>query len=141
MSEVDRLEFNNPFSRHDRNNVSEAEPSSSGFSSTMERPSERRSGGGGLNFVSAGLSLAGGGGAISLIARGASALLGGGGVPGRQEQIDDLWAMQSENQMFNMEYMALQQSAQAENRHFTAVSNLLKARHDTAKAAISNIRV
>ncbi len=33
------------------------------------------------------------------------------------------------------------EAMQSENRRFTTMSNLLKARHDTAKSAISNIRV
>ncbi|AWV88538.1 hypothetical protein [Bradymonas sediminis] len=67
----------------------------------------------------------------------APAGLGGG----RGEQLDEMWAMQEDNQVFNLQYMHLQQSMQSENRHFSTMSNLLKARHDTAKAAINNMRV
>ena len=49
--------------------------------------------------------------------------------------------MQTENYIQNMEMIELQQSVQSENRRFSALSNLLKARHDTTKTAISNIRV
>jgi hypothetical protein len=62
-----------------------------------------------------------------------------GGAQG--DQIDDMWKMQEENQMFNLQYMQLQQELQSDNRHFSTMSNLLKARHDTAKAAINNMRV
>ena len=34
----------------------------------------------------------------------------------------------------------LQEQVQQENRRFTTVSNVLRAKHDTAKAAVSNIR-
>jgi hypothetical protein len=44
------------------------------------------------------------------------------------------------NQSFNMQYLGLQQEMQAENRKFTALSNIMKTRHDTAKNAISNVR-
>lgn len=56
-----------------------------------------------------------------------------------QEQIDKMWAMQEQNQVFNMQYMQLQQQVQADNRNFSTMSNLMKARHDTAKSAINNM--
>ena len=40
----------------------------------------------------------------------------------------------------NLYYLQLQERISAENRAYTAVSNVLKARHDTVKNAISNIR-
>jgi len=49
-------------------------------------------------------------------------------------------AMQKESQVFNLQLLQLQENVQNENRHFTTVSNLLRASHDTAKAAISNVR-
>lgn len=39
-----------------------------------------------------------------------------------------------------MRYLELQQRISSENRRYTALSNVMKARHDTAKAAINNIR-
>jgi hypothetical protein len=49
-------------------------------------------------------------------------------------------AMQRESQAFNLQLLALQEDVQQENRRFSMVSNVLRARHDTAKAAISNVR-
>jgi hypothetical protein len=49
-------------------------------------------------------------------------------------------AMQQESQVFNMQLLALQNEVQQNNQRFSTVSNLMRARHDTAKAAISNIR-
>ena len=63
----------------------------------------------------------------------------GGLEGGPQDEIDKMWAMQQENQVFNMQYMQLQQSIQADNRNFSTMSNLLKVRHDTAKSAINNM--
>lgn len=40
----------------------------------------------------------------------------------------------------NLYYLELQERMSAENRHYTTVSNVMKARHDTVKNAISNIR-
>lgn len=70
---------------------------------------------------------------------GLSAGAGGGGQP--QEQLDKMWQMQRENQVFNMQYLALQTEIQSENRRFSTMSNLMKARHDTAKSAINNMHV
>ncbi len=43
-------------------------------------------------------------------------------------------------QSFNLQYLQLQQDMQGQNRQFTMVSNIMKVKHDTAKAAINNIR-
>jgi hypothetical protein len=40
----------------------------------------------------------------------------------------------------NMRYLVLQEQMNAENREFTTYSNVLKARHETIKNAIGNIR-
>jgi hypothetical protein len=48
-------------------------------------------------------------------------------------------AMQSDSQSFNMQYLALQDQMQRESREFTAISNIMKVRQDSAKNAISNI--
>lgn len=46
-------------------------------------------------------------------------------------------ARQTEDSMY---YLQLQQRIQAETRNYQAVSNVLKARHDSVKNAISNLR-
>jgi len=40
----------------------------------------------------------------------------------------------------NMYYLKLQEQMSAESRSYSAISNVLKARHDTMKNAIGNIR-
>ena len=46
-----------------------------------------------------------------------------------------------ESQMsFNLQYLQLQSQMQSENRSYTAVSNIMKTKHDTVKNSISNIR-
>ncbi len=56
----------------------------------------------------------------------------------------DLAAATKESQQltqgFSLRYLNLQQNMQQENRQYTMVSNVMKVRHDTAKAAINNIR-
>ncbi len=46
----------------------------------------------------------------------------------------------SENADNNLYYLELQQRISAETRAYSALSNVLKARHDTVKNAINNIR-
>ena len=67
----------------------------------------------------------------------------GGAVGGQGQDWDLLEAqklMRSEDRKFNLEYLQLQNTLQKESREFNAVSNIMKVRHDSAKAAINNIR-
>lgn len=48
--------------------------------------------------------------------------------------------MQEMNQNFNLMYLNLQQKMQNENRSYTALSNVIKTKHDTAKNALSNLK-
>jgi hypothetical protein len=54
--------------------------------------------------------------------------------------VDSLRAMQSERMSEELQLIALQSDVQRQDRQVTLTSNLLKAQHDTAKQAISNIR-
>lgn len=72
-------------------------------------------------------------------AGGASGALG----TGQGDQWDLLAAqkeMQAEGAKMNLAYMNLQNEMQAESRAHNAISNIMKVRHDSAKAAINNIR-
>ncbi|MBU1240484.1 hypothetical protein KJ865_12310, partial [Myxococcota bacterium] len=55
--------------------------------------------------------------------------------------LDAMKTLQTQNQKFSMDYLKLQVELQEENRRFSTLSNMEKARHDTAKAAINNIRI
>ncbi len=48
-------------------------------------------------------------------------------------------ALQQEARTYNLQYLQLQESMQRESREFTALSNVMKVKHDSAKSAISNI--
>lgn len=48
--------------------------------------------------------------------------------------------MQEMQMSFNLQYLQLQSQMQNENRSYTAVSNIMKTKHDTVKNSISNIR-
>ena len=48
-------------------------------------------------------------------------------------------ALQRESQLFNMQLLQFQEEVQNENRRFTMLSNVCRARHDTASACVKNI--
>jgi hypothetical protein len=58
---------------------------------------------------------------------------GAGGAPSIERVLD-------QNADQNLYFLGLQERISQENRAFTAVSNVLKARHETVKNAIGNIR-
>ena len=49
-------------------------------------------------------------------------------------------ALNKASQAFSLQLLGLQQEVQDENRRFTTLTNVIKSSHDTAKAAVSNIR-
>lgn len=49
-------------------------------------------------------------------------------------------SMQDTQMSFNLQYLQLQSQMQSENRAYTAVSNIMKTRHDTVKNSINNVR-
>lgn len=48
--------------------------------------------------------------------------------------------MQEMQMSFNLQYLQLQSQMQHENRSYTAISNIMKTKHDTVKNSIGNIR-
>lgn len=63
---------------------------------------------------------------------------GAGGVAGGEASSVEASLQQS--QEMNLYYLQIQEAVNAQNRSFTALSNVLKAEHDTVKTAIGNIR-
>ena len=59
---------------------------------------------------------------------------------GGGDAFDAARALQAEGQSFNLKYLELQERMQRETREFTAVSNVMKVRHDAARAAIQNVQ-
>jgi len=59
---------------------------------------------------------------------------------GTGDSVDEYWRLQQQSQDFNLQFLQLQEGLSQENRRFSALSNVLKARHDTAKTVIQNIR-
>lgn len=82
-------------------------------------------------------------------ARGPVTALGSGGIqrplePASGGTASDTLAKQAElnreSQAFTAMYLQLQSEMQAESRQYNAVSNVIKVRHESARAAINNIR-
>jgi hypothetical protein len=98
-----------------------------------------------LDGIEAASSLVPGGGVVSAAVRGARAASAGSagaaeaaGTSGSgAETLGDLQTAMAQD---NMTYLKLQEQMQAENRRFTTLSNVMKARHETAKNSINNIR-
>jgi len=65
---------------------------------------------------------------------------GGGGGGGEDGAFDQVRALQEQAQAFNLQYLAIQEEVQQENRRFTTLSNVAKAFHDTNKAVLQNVR-
>ncbi len=105
-----------------QNNQGKTSQGNTGFSDAMQNI------GNGLAGAS---SMVTGGGFVSAAVNGA---LGGAGGN------NPLQSAHSTMMDDNMEFLQIQQQIQSENRQFSTLSNVLKARHETAKNAIGNIR-
>jgi hypothetical protein len=90
-----------------------------------------RPGQGAPSHVPAGATPEGSGGTAGT--PGGSGGIGSSGEPSMDQVL-------SENADKNLYYLQLQERISAESRSYTALSNVLKARHDTIKNAIGNIR-
>ena len=95
------------------------------------------------NAGTAGTAL-GGTSAATLSSSGSSALGATGtsatGTDASSQLLAATQQMQEMNQTFNLQYLQLQEKMQAENREFTAMSNVMKAKSDTAKNSLSNLK-
>jgi hypothetical protein len=92
-------------------------------------------------------SISGGGGAIGVAGpagigpAGVSPTAIGGALAGPTGTgPTNIQAMMQDGQTSNMQMLALQQQIQEESQRFTTASNVMRAKYDTAKAAVSNIR-
>jgi hypothetical protein len=61
-------------------------------------------------------------------------------TPGASGEASSIDSVLADSQAFNLYYLELQEQISAENRQYSTMSNVLKARHDTVKNAIGNIR-
>jgi hypothetical protein len=95
----------------------------------------------GGGYLSAAVDAVGG---LTTAGAGIEGGLGGGGeLSGTGDKWQLLRAqqrMQEEGLSNSLRLLALQRQMHEENQNYTTTSNLLKARHDMAKAAINNLR-
>jgi hypothetical protein len=82
--------------------------------------------------ATAGLATAGGPAAGAAVAATAAT---GGAAPAT-----DLQSMLQGGQASNLQLLALQEQIQQESQQFSTVSNVMRAKYDTAKSAVQNIR-
>jgi hypothetical protein len=61
-------------------------------------------------------------------------------VPSGHSDLDQMWALQEAGVRSNLEVLQIQERIGRENRVFSTLSNVMKARHETARNAIGNIR-
>lgn len=104
-----------------------------------------RSGGGSPEGPGGGAAMRGGALGSAVQSVGGSALAnatgtqpGGTAAPGAEG--GGLESSLQQSQEMNLYYLQIQEAVNAQNRSFTALSNVLKAEHDTVKTAIGNIR-
>ena len=62
------------------------------------------------------------------------------GGSGQDQLLKATKSMQETQMSFNLQYLQLQSQMQHENRSYTAISNIMKTKHDTVKNSISNVR-
>jgi RecA/RadA recombinase len=56
------------------------------------------------------------------------------------EMLVAMQQMQEMNQNFNTQYIIIQQQTQQETREFTALSNVMKLRHDNTRNILANLK-
>ena len=64
----------------------------------------------------------------------------GASAPAGASGNSDVQSLLNDGQASNMQLLALQQQIQNDSQQFSTMSNVMRARYDTAKAAVSNIR-
>jgi hypothetical protein len=72
-------------------------------------------------------------------APGAGGVAGAVGTATGGDLVEATRALQQEAQAMNLQYLQLQEAMQRESREYQALSNVMKVKHDSARAAIANI--
>ena len=89
----------------------------------------------GATGLSGGVSL--GGTAVPTVSLGATSGAASVGTSG--DQTGSIEAAMNQSAQLSIYYLQIQQQEDAQNRSFTAMSNVLKTEHDSAKSAINNV--
>jgi hypothetical protein len=82
---------------------------------------------------------AGIGGGASVTPEGPGAAVSGGLGTGTGAADGSIESTMAQDQEMNLYYLQIQEQVNAQNRTFTALSNVMEVEHNTAKAAIGNI--
>jgi len=139
MSSIDGVGTNTVSTQHSSHDTPADDGDGSGFGDVMSRVAD-----GALRGVSAVAPAIPGGELVGMAADGLRGLNGAApdSMPGAgDDQIQQMFDQQQQSQAFNLQYLELQNQIQQDNREFSTLSNLMKARHDTAKSAINNMHV
>ena len=78
--------------------------------------------------------------AQSALGAASGGVAGAGGMGTQPGETAGVESSLQQSQEMNLYYLQIQEAVNAQNRSFTALSNVLKAEHDTVKTAIGNIR-
>lgn len=110
------------------------QPASSRFHEVLEGAA-----GAALSGARAAAGVVPGAGIVTAAVDQAASAVGGGGGLGSSgnSNVDDILRTQADD---NMRLLAVQAQISEENQRFSTLSNVMKARHETAKTAIGNIR-
>jgi len=95
---------------------------------------------GSISGSSGGVGALGVGATFDAAGSGSAALSAAGTGTGASGAPASVQSLMQDGQSSNMQMLALQQQIQDESQRFTTVSNVMRAKYDTAKAAVSNIR-
>jgi hypothetical protein len=66
--------------------------------------------------------------------------LAGSGASSTQDLMNATQQMQEEQMSFNLQYLMLAENMQNDQRQYTALSNIMKARYDTMKGILANLK-
>jgi hypothetical protein len=77
--------------------------------------------------------------AVGASAASAGGAVASGGTASEGDVLEATRTLQQEARTFNLQYLQLQENMQRESREFTALSNVMRVKHDSAKSAIGNI--
>ena len=86
-----------------------------------------------------------GAGLVSVALGGLSRLLGSGGEAAATARtadagLDAAEDLVAQSRSFNVRYILLQERLQRESRAYTAISNIMRVRHEAAKNTLANLR-
>lgn len=115
-------------------------PTTTALSAPVAAPYVTTAGGVRPNVVADGTPSSAASSTVPGSAHGATNAEGPGGAPDLGSSAPGIEGTLQSSQDMNLYYLQLQEAMAAENRAYSASSNVLKARHDTVKNAIGNIR-